>query len=140
MGSSRTRHGFDQGYEAFSRTFPQIADKLEYQPFYVCPLCLFAGSEKTTLPICFWQDKGSKRPTVIGLVCGADGVAAFTVDVESDVRWTNADGAPPLEPDVDVATSQKQVIPGHPDRPSERPGFRRISAGRFGGFLGQPPL
>jgi hypothetical protein len=39
------RKGFDQGYEAFTRTFPQIAEKLEFRPFYVCPLCLVAGSE-----------------------------------------------------------------------------------------------
>lgn len=40
------RRRFDQGYEAFSLTFPEIAAKLEYRPFYVCPLCLFACSEK----------------------------------------------------------------------------------------------
>jgi hypothetical protein len=45
-GNVRTRQGFDQGYEAFSLTFPQIAAKLKYRPFYVCPLCLFAGNEK----------------------------------------------------------------------------------------------
>jgi hypothetical protein len=39
------RKGFDQGFDAFSRSFPQIAEKLEDRPFYVCPLCLFAGNE-----------------------------------------------------------------------------------------------
>jgi hypothetical protein len=45
-GIVRIRQWFDQGYEAFWRSFPQITAKLEHRPFYVCPLCLFAGSEK----------------------------------------------------------------------------------------------
>jgi hypothetical protein len=40
------RKRFDQGCEAFSQSFPEIAEKVESRPFYVCPLCLFAGSEK----------------------------------------------------------------------------------------------
>ena len=34
----RTRQWFDQGYESFSQTFPEIAAKVPYRLFYVCPL------------------------------------------------------------------------------------------------------
>jgi hypothetical protein len=40
-----SRTWFDAGYEAFVRTFPSVASKIPYRPFYVCPLCLRAGSE-----------------------------------------------------------------------------------------------
>lgn len=39
------RQWFDQGYESFSRTFPDIAAKVGYRPFYVCPQCLKAFPE-----------------------------------------------------------------------------------------------
>src|SRR5262249_35916570 len=45
MATNFERAWFDQGYEAFSLSFPETADKLAYRPFYVCPLCLFARSE-----------------------------------------------------------------------------------------------
>ncbi len=43
--SGRTRQWFDQGYESFSQTFPEIAATVAYKPFYVCPQCLRAFPE-----------------------------------------------------------------------------------------------
>lgn len=43
MPPARLRHTwFDQGYQAFSAAFPEIAAKVPFHPFYVCPLCLRA--------------------------------------------------------------------------------------------------
>jgi hypothetical protein len=43
MPAAGSRHKwFDKGYEAFSTAFPQIAAKIPFHPFYVCPLCLTA--------------------------------------------------------------------------------------------------
>ena len=36
---------FNQGYEAFSPSFPEAARTLSPDPFYVCPLCLTAFGE-----------------------------------------------------------------------------------------------
>ncbi len=40
-----SRQLFDQGYESFSRTFPNFAAKVEQRSFYVCPQCLRAFHE-----------------------------------------------------------------------------------------------
>lgn len=43
--SEPNRQLFDQGYESFSGTFPEIAATVGYRPFYVCPQCLRAFPE-----------------------------------------------------------------------------------------------
>lgn len=42
----RGQDWFDQGCDAFKRTFPAIAVKLPAHRFYVCPICLTAFSEQ----------------------------------------------------------------------------------------------
>jgi hypothetical protein len=37
---------FDRGHDAFSLAFPQMAEQVPFRPFYVCPLCLHAYSER----------------------------------------------------------------------------------------------
>jgi hypothetical protein len=40
------RTWFDRGCDAFRLTFPKAADKIPYERFYVCPLCLHAFGEE----------------------------------------------------------------------------------------------
>jgi hypothetical protein len=43
---SRSRAWFDQGGDAFKRTFPEIAKNVPSDRFYVCPVCLLAFGEE----------------------------------------------------------------------------------------------
>lgn len=43
----RSRAWFDQGCDAFKRTFPEIATNVPADRFYVCPVCLIAFGEET---------------------------------------------------------------------------------------------
>jgi hypothetical protein len=38
---------FDQGCDAFKRTFPRIAAKIPADRFYVCPICLTGEFRRT---------------------------------------------------------------------------------------------
>src|SRR5689334_201417 len=47
MAAGRARAWFDQGCEAFKRSFPESAALIPFERFYVCPICLRAFDEVT---------------------------------------------------------------------------------------------